>query len=192
MQQREILREEFSRIAAFGVELCRVEEEDLPLLCYWRNQPEILPFMNDTRPVTLEVLRFWLMRAYGGDTVWPYIARINGEPVGYTELTNVDWFHKSAEIGIFLFGKRWFSAGVSYRVVLCREIVVDRLGLKNLISRIRPANDRNVRFCKSYGGEYVRTEGDFLVYTLEQKRRLLCLKAIAAALGMAEEYSHFF
>ncbi|WP_298066999.1 GNAT family N-acetyltransferase [uncultured Mailhella sp.] len=192
MTRHESLRAELSRIAAFGVELRSVEEQDLPMLCHWRNKPEILPFMGDVRPVTPQVMRFWLGRVQSGDTVWPYIGCWDGTPVGYIEIKDIDWSNSSCTSGIFLSGKENFSTGVSFCLVLCREIVLARLGLKLLISKIRPNNVRSIRFCTAYGAEYVRTDGEFLVYHYEFSRRRQKLKTIAAALGMKDEFARHF
>lgn len=185
-------RAELARIAGFGVELRGLEERDLPMLCHWRNQPEIRPFMDDDRPVTPKIMGVWLHKVHSGDTVWPYIVYMNGKSVGYTELKQVNRLDSRCEGGMFLFGKEYIGTGIGYHIVLCREIVMARLGLRTLISRIRAANVRSISFCAKYGGEYVRTEGDFLVYSYEIARRRERLKAIAGILGMTEEFARYF
>lgn len=192
MTKHEAQRAELARITAFGVELRSLEDQDLPMLCHWRNQPEIRPFMGDDRPVTPKIMGFWLNRVRGGDTVWPYIACKGERPIGYTELKHVNWLDSSCDGGIFLFGKEYIGTGIGYNIVLCREIVMARLGLRTLVSRIRSSNARSINFCMKYGGEYVRTEGDFLVYTHEMTRRRESLKAIAGTMGRAEEFVRYF
>lgn len=192
MTKHETQRAELACITAFGVELRSLEVRDLPILCHWRNQPEIRPYMGDDRPVTPKIMEFWLNRARGGDVVWPYIVHMGGKSVGYTELKHVNWIDSSCEDGIFLFGKEYIGKGIGYNVVLCREIVMDGLGLRTLVSRIRSSNARSISFCTKYGGEYVRTEGDFLVYRCEITRRRERLKAIAGIMGMAEEFARHF
>lgn len=192
MMAYEIQRAELAHIAAFGVELRSLEERDLPMLCHWRNQPEIRPYMDDDRPVTPKIMEVWLNRVRGGDAVWPYIVSMGEKPVGYTELKHVNRIDSSCEGGMFLFGKEYIGAGIGYNIVLCREIVMAGLGLRTLISRIRSSNARSISFCSKYGGEYVRTEGDFLVYTYEITRRRERLKAIAGIMGMAEEFVRHF
>ncbi len=188
MSDRVSLRGELANIAAFGVELAALEEKDLPLLCYWRNQPEIRPFMDDIRPVTPKVMNVWLNKARSGDTGWPYMVHMGGNPVAYTEIKNINWADSSCEDGIFLFGKAYIGTGIAYRIVLCRELVMARLGLRTLISRVRIENTRSIRFCMKYGGEYVRTEGDFLVYEYDFARRRQSLKTIARILEVAGEF----
>lgn len=192
MTEHEIQRAELACIAAFGVELRSLEEWDLPMLCHWRNQPEIRPYMDDDRPVTPKIMEVWLNRVRGGNSVWPYIVYMGEKPVGYTELKQVNRIDSSCEDGIFLFGKEYIGRGIGYNIVLCREIVMAGLGLRTLISRIRSSNARSISFCTKYGGEYVRTEGDFFVYSYEITRRRERLKAIAEIMGMAEEFALHF
>ena len=192
MTRHESLRAELSHVAAFGVELRSVEEQDLPMLCRWRSKPEIHPFMDDVRPVTPQVMRFWLNKVHSGDTAWPYIGYWNGKPVGYVEIKDIDWLNSSCESGLFLSGQENFSTGISFYLVLCQEFILDRLGLKLLISKIRPNNVKSIRFCMACGGEYVRTDGEFLVYHYEFSRRRQKLKTIAAILGMKDEFARHF
>lgn len=192
MTKHETQRVGLARITAFGVELRSLEKRDLPMLCHWRNQPEIRLFMDDDRPVTPKIMEVWLNRVRGGDVVWPYIVYMGEKPVGYTELKHVNRIDSSCEGGMFLFGKEYIGTGIGYNIVLCREIVMAGLGLRTLVSRIRSSNVRSINFCMKYGGEYVRTEGDFLVYTYEITRRRERLKAIAGVMGMVEEFVRHF
>lgn len=63
-----------------------------------------------------------------------------------------------------------------------------RLGLRTLINRVRIGNTRSIRFCMKYGGEHVRTGGDFFVYEYDFARRRQRLKALAGSLGLLGEF----
>lgn len=183
---------DIAHIAAFGIELKQLEENDIPLLCHWRNHAEILPYMEDTRPATPQTMHFWFNKVRSGGTVQPYFAYMNNKPIGYTEIKNIDRKNSCCEGGLFLFGPKYIGTGLSYNIILCRELVMDRLNLKTLISRIHAANTRSINFCAKYGGEYARTEGEFLIYIYEFSRRRARLKVIAGILGMSQEFSHYF
>jgi len=192
MTKYEPQRAALACVTAFDVQLRSLEKCNLSILCHWRNQPEIRPYMEDDRPVTPKTMEVWFNKVRGGDAVWPYIAYMGERPVGYTELKRVNRIDSSCEGGMFLFGKEYIGAGIGYNIVLCREIVMAGLGLRTLISRIRSSNTRSISFCTKYGGEYMRTEGDFLIYTYEITRRRERLKAIAGIMGMAEEFVRHF
>lgn len=186
------MRMDITHISAFGIELKQLEENDIPLLCHWRNHEEVLPYMEDNRPATSQTMRFWFNKVRCCGTTIPYFAYIDNNPIGYTEIKNIDRKNSRCEGGLFLFGPKYIGTGISYNIILCREIVMDRLNLKTLISSIHVNNSRSINFCAKYGGEYTRTEGEFLIYTYEFSRRRARLKVIADILGMSQEFSHYF
>ncbi|MDE6735685.1 MAG: GNAT family N-acetyltransferase [Desulfovibrio sp.] len=181
MEQREI--------GAFGVELKPLAREDLPLLCHWRNQEDVLPFMDVPHKTSLENLTFWYNKIQAYHTTVAWIVHAQEAPVAYTELKDIRIPEKSCEGGIFLFGKRQYGTGLSSRIVLAREIMMRRLGLDTLYSRIRAGNGRGLAFCQKYGGEYTGEKQGMLVYVHKKQRRLEMLGALAEKLGLAPEFA---
>lgn len=66
------------RFSGFGIELTALRYEDLPILCKYRNSPEVLPFMEDGRKVNIQILAFWLKRVMTSGTTFPFIAHYAG------------------------------------------------------------------------------------------------------------------
>ncbi len=186
------MNETLSRIAAFGIELRALEEAGLPLVCYWRNHPEILPYMDDPRPTDFKVLRTWLKRVHSGGSTLPYLAYLHDQPVAYTEIKHINRENNTCEGGMFLFGEDYIGTGMGYNIVLCREVIMDKLHLKTFKSRIHIKNTRSINFCTKYGGEYSGCDGDFSLYTYEFSKRRERLKAIAGILGMRDEFVRYF
>lgn len=56
--------------------------DDEKLLFDWRNDPTVLAVSSVSVPVTLESHHYWLAKALQDDSVWLYIAEVNGVPVG--------------------------------------------------------------------------------------------------------------
>lgn len=182
---------ELARIAAFGIQLRRVVENDIPLLCHWRNQAEILPYMDDPRPVDPKIMYVWLNKIRCDDTTIPYIAYMDNKPVAYTEIKHINWKNESCEGGMFLFGQDYIGTGIAYNIILCREIIMNQLNLKTLISRVHFKNTRSIHFCTKYGGKYMRKDGNFLVYSYEFTYRRERLKFIAGILGMSDDFLRY-
>lgn len=181
-----------SHITAFGIDLRFMEKDDLPTFSYWRNHPAILPFMGNRKKVTPEFMAVWLNMEQKTKKSFPYIARLKGTPVAYTELKNLDQKNKICEAGLFLFGEKYIGTGIGYNIILCREIIMQQLGMETLVSLIRKGNKRSIDFCKKYGAIYDHDEGDFHIYTYELHRRRSMLKKIACILGYESEFEYYF
>lgn len=179
-------------ISAFGIELKKLREKDLPLLCQWRNHPSIRPFMEDTRELTLRHLGYWLNKAEKSAKSFQYLAYLKDRPIAYTEIKDIDYNHSSATDGLFVFGPEIAGTGLSYNIVLCREILVERLRLKDLFSIVHMANAGGNGFVKNYGGELIGQKGDFNIYKHFFLKRRSRLKQIASFLRMSGEYEKNF
>ncbi len=178
-------------VFAFGIELEIVQDNDLPLLMFWRNQPDILPFMDNTRKISLNGLRFWHTRIRQKGNTFAYIARSSGIPVGYAELKNVNNAEKSCEDGLIIFDRQNRGTGLSHRIMFCREIISERLGIRSMMNRIHFKNEASINFYKKYGSELVRHEGDFLLFVYEYRKRRSCMEKIAIHLGLYDEYKKY-
>lgn len=175
-------------ISALGIELRPLEKKDLPILCHWRNQPEILPYMDKPRKTSIANLVFWYEKIIKNKNAIPWLAYYHDNPVAYTELTKINYADKSCMGGLFLFGEKFFCTGIAYRIVLCRDILMRRLDLEILYSRIYKDNQRSIDFCTKYGGELIERNEEFNIYRYDPDQKAARLKLIAKALKMADEY----
>lgn len=186
------MNDELLNIDAFGISLRCLQEADIQMLCKWRNNDNIRLYMEDSRHVSSEVMNFWIRKIHKNNSTYPYISYYSNKPIGYVEIKNINYNNKSCEGGLFLFRNKYIGTGISYNIALCREIVMHKLNLKTLISKIHKNNTRSINFCKKYGGEYSEKEGDFIVYTCNIVRRRERLKIIAQILGKSKEFAMYF
>lgn len=177
-------------ISALGIELRPLEKKDLPLLCHWRNQPEILPYMDTPRKTSIANLVFWYEKIIGNKSAISWLVYYYDTPVAYTELTQINHVDKSCVGGLFLFGEKFFGTGIAYRIILCRDILMSRLDLEILYSRIHKDNQRSIDFCTKYGAELIERDKDFNIYRYDPDKKAGRLKLIAKALKMADEYEN--
>lgn len=179
-------------LKAFGIELKPLEKSDLPLLCHWRNQPEIVPYMDVPREISQTSMAFWYAKAIRYGNVLPWLAYYNGMAVAYTEIKEIDIEKKSCVGGLFLFGKKYYGTGLSFRVVLCRELMMHKLGLDTLFSRVRKINQRSRDFCLQTGAELIGEKDGCYVYKYDPAERAQRLKIIAGIMHLAHEYETLF
>src|SRR5574344_2123660 len=88
-------------ISAFDITLKKVSLEDLETLVSWRNDPRVLPNMDDTRQVTYKVMVAWFNRVSSLENVAPYVAFKGNVPFAYVEFTNIDKVKDEATGGCF-------------------------------------------------------------------------------------------
>lgn len=69
------------------VTLRLMTEQDLPMLYEWLNRPHIVEWWGgeEERPTLADVQKQYLPSALAQESVTPYIAMLNGEPIGYAQ-----------------------------------------------------------------------------------------------------------
>jgi AacA4 family aminoglycoside N(6')-acetyltransferase len=69
------------------IKLRPMTEHDLPMLHNWLNRPHIVEWWGGEaeRPTLDEVLKHYLPRVLAEESVTPYIAMLDGEPIGYAQ-----------------------------------------------------------------------------------------------------------
>ena len=178
----------YPAIKAFEITLAEVEEADLPLIVKWRNHPENLPFMSKALPVSLHALQIWLRKIRADHSSLPFLVILKNTPVAFMEIKNIDWNNSCAEGGMFLFGSHLAGTGISLRAILSRELLLRKIGIDILISKINVNNEKSKNFCKSFGARYCGQEKNFEVYLSDAAMRLPCLKRYARVLKCEEEF----
>jgi AacA4 family aminoglycoside N(6')-acetyltransferase len=69
------------------IKLRLMTEHDLPILHDWLNRPHIVEWWGGEaeRPTLDEILKHYLPRVLAEESVTPYIAMLDGEPIGYAQ-----------------------------------------------------------------------------------------------------------
>ncbi|WOB06915.1 AacA4 family aminoglycoside N(6')-acetyltransferase [Piscinibacter gummiphilus] len=67
------------------VTLRLMTEQDLPMLYDWLNRPHIVEWWGGEGPTLAEVMEQYLPSALAQESVTPYIAMVNGRPIGYAQ-----------------------------------------------------------------------------------------------------------
>jgi aminoglycoside 6'-N-acetyltransferase Ib len=65
--------------------LRHMTEHDLPLLHRWLNEPHVVQWWGGERPTLEHVRQHYLPRILAEQNVKPYIALLEGEPLGYAQ-----------------------------------------------------------------------------------------------------------
>ena len=181
------IRMNVGNVQAFGLECRLLCEEHLPLLSSWRNHPDVLPFMRDTRKVTPDILLFWFRRISRSDSTIYHVVFRQNEPVGFTGLNHIDWKNHTYEGEIFL-NPEYIGQKLGVNILLCRELIVKKLGLKTAVSAIRTENKRSIFLTTKLAYECTGTNNGFNFYRSECHTRRKALRTVAREKGMEDEF----
>lgn len=179
-------------VNAFDIALRPLIREQLPILQVWRNSPEILPYMEDQRETTIATLDFWFAKMQKQGKSCHYLVWSNDQPVAYTELRDINQQTQSCQDGIFVFGSEYQGTGISHRIMLCREIVMQIFSLYHFSNTIHINNTASLKFYQKYDPIFLGQTGNFYKFQFPFSRRRNQLQKIASLWGMGDEFAFYF
>ena len=118
------------------------------------NRPEIRSFVSLHAPVSLAAEREWLENAPKDKDVVPFTIalREGGRPIGGAELRRGPAPHRTAELGIALFGEEFQGRGLGAEAVgLLAEYGFDTLNLHRIELKVYANNPRAARCYEKCG-----------------------------------------
>lgn len=146
------------------VTLRLMTEQDLPMLHDWLNRPHIVEWWGGEaqRPSLEDVVRHYRPRVMAEDSVTPYIAMLDGEPIGYAQsyvaLGSGDgWWESETDPGVrgidqTLANAEQLNQGLGTRLV---RALVERLFADPAVTAIQtdpaPGNHRAIRCYEKAG-----------------------------------------
>ena len=157
-------------------EFAPLRETDLPMLLDWLNRPHLRKWWGPERTIE-DVREKYLPRISGHDAAEPYIAWLDGEPVGYIQTYRADavpgWYPDDPGPGVwgidqFLADGSRLGMGLGTAMV---SQFVDLLFRDPAVTEIRldpdPNNGRAIRCYEKAGfvraGEFVSPDGPALL-----------------------------
>ena len=75
----------------YGVQLRRLQADELELVRQWRNDPKIASQMLDQTFITPQMQQAWFERLQSSDRACYYVAWFRQQPIGVASLTAIDW-----------------------------------------------------------------------------------------------------
>jgi [ribosomal protein S5]-alanine N-acetyltransferase len=136
-----------------------VEREDASTILPWINDPEIRPFIRRYRPMNLAAETEFIYRLNNDEaTVVLVIALKDGDlPIGVTGLHGIEPRNRSAEFGITIGEKAYWSQG--YGTEATQAIIDYGFGTLNLNRIVLHVYEYNQRGIKCYDKIGFRKEG---------------------------------
>jgi UDP-4-amino-4,6-dideoxy-N-acetyl-beta-L-altrosamine N-acetyltransferase len=138
--------------------LRRIEREDIPTFVRWFSDPEVREFLLLNRPISMAEEQQWFEEQLRSrDSEVFAIETTEGVHIGNIGLHDIDWLHRSAEMGIVIGEKQCWSQGYgsdATRVLL--RFAFDEMNLHRVQLTVYEDNARAIR---AYGKCGFRQEG---------------------------------
>ena len=163
-----------------------IEEHDLPLLFVWRTSPSISHYLSASPPKNIAQQYQWFNQLKGGNSAVYYLISRKSTPIGYSQLSSINWNTGTAEAGIVLDHQITNERGLGRKAYLSLlEFSFTHLGLETIITNTHQENTAARNLVEGFvGGRLITTphpyrKGDELLFELRKldfnqlKQRLL-------------------
>ena len=136
----------------YGVSLIRVQEKDIELIRYWRNQSDIVNFMEYKNYIFPDAQKKWFA-SINNKLNYYFIIEFENKKIGLINVKNYDRLAGFGEGGIFIWDKNYVG---SFAAVFSSLCLLNFMLLKvNVCSksrvRILSNNDRAIHYNKLLG-----------------------------------------
>jgi RimJ/RimL family protein N-acetyltransferase len=146
-----------ANLAAFGVSLARLREQDIELVRQWRNHPEVARHMISQEHISAAQQLAWFRRIDAAADRACYLVRYDGEPTAFASVTGTDGAAlapgDTLEAAIYLApDSRCRGTMLAFAPALAlNDACFDRLGCAALAARVRVDNAPALRFNAQMG-----------------------------------------
>lgn len=125
--------------------------EDVKFLNKWKNDPEIFQYLGGGyHPVSIDEQKKWmddLIVQSSSNKRFMIHPKESKKPIGMIGLYNINWFHRTAEIGIYIGEKEWHRKGMAQKAYDELEYyATDFLNLRKLKAFTVKDNKQAVNF----------------------------------------------
>jgi RimJ/RimL family protein N-acetyltransferase len=140
-----------------GIRLRAIEESDLPRFVEWLNDPEVYKHLRLMYPLSMDMEQAWFAHLKDRDPACRPLGIEIQRPEGWVFIGNVgfntvDWVNRSAELGIFIGEKQYWSQGYGKKAVsLLLRFGFNSLNLHRIMLRVHANNPRAIRSYQAVG-----------------------------------------
>ena len=134
------------------VSLKLIEKEDIELIRNWRNSKDVNQFFQFRGYISKAQQKKWFKKVSTSGRDYFFLIIVDGEPIGLTEIKNIDWDRREGETGIFIAKDEYKNALVSFEAsYLIGRHFFETLNLLKAKIEILESNQRALRYNKALG-----------------------------------------
>lgn len=133
------------------IDLCPIEEADLPFVQRVINDPAVRATLRSTEPKNMQQEEAWLesLDEQEGETL--LVVDTDGDPVGTVGFGDVDATWGTAEVGYSVAREHWGNGYATEAVALVTRYAFEERRLEKLVATVYAHNPASVRVLKKAG-----------------------------------------
>jgi UDP-4-amino-4,6-dideoxy-N-acetyl-beta-L-altrosamine N-acetyltransferase len=138
------------------IRLRRIERADIPTFVRWFSDPEVREFLLINRPISMAEEERWFERQLTDQNSEVFaIETQDGRHIGNIGLHQLDWIHRSAEMGIVIGEKEFWGRGYgSDAVQTLLGLAFEELNLHRVSLKVYEDNARAIRAYEKSGFQH--------------------------------------
>ena len=134
------------------VSLKLIQKEDIDLIRKWRNSKDVNQFFIFRGHISKEQQEKWFEKVSTSGRDYFFLIIVEGEPIGLTEIKNIDWDRREGETGIFIAKDEYKNTLVSFEAsYLSGRHFFETLNLLKNKIEVLESNERALRYNKRLG-----------------------------------------
>ena len=134
------------------VSLKLIQKEDIELIRKWYNSKDVNQFFIFREHISKEQQEKWFEKVSTSGRDYFFLIIVDGEPIGLTEIKNIDWDRREGGTGIFIAKDEYKNALVSFEAsYLLGRHFFETLNLLKAKIEILESNKRALRYNKTLG-----------------------------------------
>ena len=127
-------------IHRYGIELFRLQKEQIEMVRDWRNDDKIRKFMFIQELITSDQQRSWFDRI-DDDHNFYFIIRVNSKPVGLINISKIDYEKGEAESGLFIYEDAYLGSHVPVLASMAMlDVFFPFFNLNRITAKVRASN----------------------------------------------------
>jgi UDP-4-amino-4,6-dideoxy-N-acetyl-beta-L-altrosamine N-acetyltransferase len=135
----------------YGIVLKKLQIQDIELVRRWRNDPEIVRYMEYRKYISIDDQKKWFL-SLSEHTDFYFVAIYKKQKIGLVNLKNVNYKMNTAEWGIFIGNKKYINGltpvAVAFSII---DYGFEVLYLNTITAHILQNNKRAIRLNKTLG-----------------------------------------
>ncbi|MFL7807263.1 MAG: GNAT family N-acetyltransferase [Anaerolineae bacterium] len=170
--------------------LRRIERDDIPTFVRWFADPEVREFLLLNRPISIAEEEQWFVQQLQSQNAELFAIETNdGIHIGNIGLHDINWLHRSAEMGIVIGHKQYWGKGYgSDAIRTLLRFAFDEMNLHRVQLTVYEDNARAIRAYEKCG---FRHEGRLrdAVYRKGRYYDMLLMSVLSGELQPGDEAS---
>lgn len=136
----------------YGIELHRVEYDDIELIRYWRNHPDIRKYMGYKKKISQNQQKEWFEKI-NNKLNYYFVIHYQNEKIGVINCKDVNLEDRYGEGGIFIWDNEALNSfAPSLATILLMDVIFNRLEITDVsFIQILKTNQRAISYNKKLG-----------------------------------------